>query len=45
MAQNALQTKGFYFSYTYDLTHSTQRLYNTTPDFGQLPLFERVRSK
>lgn len=42
MAQNALQTNGFYFSYTYDLTHSKQRLYNATPDFHQLPLHERV---
>lgn len=42
MAQNALQTSGFYFSYTCDLTHSKQRLYNATPDFHQLPLHERV---
>ena len=42
MAQNTLQTNGFYFSYTYDLTHSKQRLYNATPDFHQLPLHERV---
>lgn len=42
MAQNALQTDGFYFSYTYDLTHSMQRLHNASSDFSQLPLYERA---
>lgn len=42
MAQQALQTDGFYFSYTHDLTHSQQRLQNTSTDFQQLPLYERV---
>ncbi|XP_057291049.1 phosphatidylinositol-3-phosphatase SAC1-like [Hydractinia symbiolongicarpus] len=42
MAQQALQTDGFYFSYTHDLTHSQQRLQNTSTDFKQLPLYERA---
>ncbi|XP_035829219.1 phosphatidylinositol-3-phosphatase SAC1 isoform X2 [Aplysia californica] len=37
-----LNTENFYFSPTYDLTHSIQRLYNTSPDFQSLGLLERA---
>lgn len=40
-----LQTDSFYFSYTYDLTHSMQRLQNTTNDFDNMPLFERADAR
>jgi hypothetical protein len=43
MIENALQTEFFYFSRTYDLTHSLQRLHEINPDYMALPLFERVR--
>ena len=42
MLKSVLDADGFYFSYTYDLTHTLQRLENTTSDFGYIPLFERV---
>lgn len=45
LTQQALSTRGFYFSHTYDLSHSQQRLQNgmeNTPNFAQLPLHERV---
>lgn len=42
MAQNALSADGFYFSYTHDLTHSAQRLQNTSSDFYELPLYSRA---
>ncbi|XP_002163746.2 phosphatidylinositol-3-phosphatase SAC1 [Hydra vulgaris] len=42
MASSALQTDGFYFSYTFDITHSAQRLYNTSSDFKDAPLYERA---
>ena len=42
MVQSVLQTSSFYFSCTYDLTHTLQRLSRTSPDFLQMPLFERV---
>lgn len=42
MAKNAFKTDGFYFSYSFDITHSIQRLHNTSNDFQQLPLHERV---
>ena len=44
MIKSVLDSDGFYFSYTYDLTHTLQRLQNTTSDFGNIPLFERVSS-
>ncbi|GFO16307.1 phosphatidylinositide phosphatase sac1 [Plakobranchus ocellatus] len=37
-----LNTENFYFSATYDLTHTLQRLYNTSPDFHSLALHERA---
>lgn len=33
MLENALSTPYLYFSYTYDLTHTLQRLHNITPEF------------
>ncbi|XP_071503651.1 phosphatidylinositol-3-phosphatase SAC1-like [Diadema antillarum] len=42
MVQYALECNTFYFSTTFDLTHSLQRLYNTSPEFLQMPLFERA---
>lgn len=42
MAKNTFNTDGFYLSYSYDITHSVQRLYNTSSDFAQLPLYERA---
>ncbi|KAK9511175.1 hypothetical protein O3M35_005787 [Rhynocoris fuscipes] len=40
-----LNSPGFYFSYTYDLSHSMQRLRNTTPDFLNKPLHLRGEQK
>ncbi|XP_063951272.1 phosphatidylinositol-3-phosphatase SAC1-B-like [Lytechinus pictus] len=42
MVQYALENNTYYFSTTFDLTHSLQRLYNTSPEFLQMPLFERA---
>lgn len=42
MIHSVLQTDYFYFSYTYDLTHSLQQLNNTSPDFINQPLFNRA---
>lgn len=42
MLQNLLSTPYFYFSYTYDLTHTVQRLYYTAEDFLQMALHERA---
>ena len=33
MVKSVLNTPYFYFSYTYDLSHTMQRLHNTNPDF------------
>lgn len=43
MLNNVLNTDGFYFSATYDLTHTLQRLANTSPEFQEMTLLERVR--
>ncbi|RUS70045.1 hypothetical protein EGW08_022194 [Elysia chlorotica] len=37
-----LNTESYYYSTCYDLTHTLQRLYNTSPDFQSLGLFERA---
>ncbi|XP_059158723.1 phosphatidylinositol-3-phosphatase SAC1-like isoform X1 [Physella acuta] len=37
-----LNTENFYYSPTFDLTHTLQRLYNTSPDFNTLALHERA---
>lgn len=45
MVKRVLATPGFYYSNTYDLTHSLQRkhhLLETKPQFSQLSLFERA---
>lgn len=42
MLDNALKMESYYYSNNYDLTHSFQRLYNTSPDFHSMSLLERV---
>ncbi|KAL0165508.1 hypothetical protein M9458_037352, partial [Cirrhinus mrigala] len=41
MISNVLNTDGFYFCTDYDLTHTQQRLSNTSPDFQEMSLLER----
>ena len=36
MIEHVLNTPNLYFSYTYDLTHTLQRLHNTMPEFLQV---------
>lgn len=43
MINNVLATDGFYFCTDFDLTHTLQRLANTSPDFQEMSLLERVR--
>ena len=45
MVQSVLSTPYFYFSYTYDLTHTLQRLYYTAEDFLQMSLNERAEQR
>ncbi|XP_012271455.1 phosphatidylinositide phosphatase SAC1 [Orussus abietinus] len=42
MIKSVLNTPYFYFSYTYDLSHTMQRLHNTPPEFLQMPLHDRA---
>ncbi|XP_071957671.1 phosphatidylinositol-3-phosphatase SAC1-like [Antedon mediterranea] len=42
MIQQVLDMNCYYFSTTYDLTHTLQRLYNTSPEFSQMALHERA---
>ncbi|XP_053718145.1 phosphatidylinositol-3-phosphatase SAC1-A [Synchiropus splendidus] len=42
MIDNVLMTDGFYFCTDYDLTHTLQRLANTSPDFQDMSIFERA---
>ncbi|XP_059473122.1 phosphatidylinositol-3-phosphatase SAC1 [Neocloeon triangulifer] len=42
MIEFMLTVPYFYFSYSYDLTHTLQRLHNTTPEYLQSPLHERA---
>ncbi|KAK2864692.1 hypothetical protein Q7C36_003846 [Tachysurus vachellii] len=42
MISNVLNTDGFYFCTDYDLTHTQQRLANTSPDFQEMSLLERA---
>ncbi|XP_065149976.1 phosphatidylinositol-3-phosphatase SAC1-A [Paramisgurnus dabryanus] len=42
MINNVLNTDGFYFCTDYDLTHTQQRLSNTSPDFQEMSLMERA---
>lgn len=39
MVEAVLATPYFYFSYTYDLTHSLQKLQITSPDFVNVLVF------
>lgn len=45
MVQTVLGTPSFYFSYSYDLSHSIQRLHDISPEFWQQSLFERADSR
>ncbi|KAM4735920.1 phosphatidylinositol-3-phosphatase SAC1-B isoform 2-T2 [Anableps anableps] len=42
MINSVLHTDGLYFATDYDLTHSLQRLANTSPDFQDMSLLERA---
>lgn len=42
MINHVLSVDGFYFSTTYDLTHTLQRLSNTSPEFQEMSLLERA---
>ncbi|KAM9681397.1 phosphatidylinositol-3-phosphatase SAC1 [Dama dama] len=42
MMNHVLSMDGFYFSTTYDLTHTLQRLSNTSPEFQEMSLLERA---
>ncbi|XP_068944448.1 phosphatidylinositol-3-phosphatase SAC1 isoform X1 [Petaurus breviceps papuanus] len=42
MINHVLSMDGFYFSTTYDLTHTLQRLSNTSPEFQEMSLLERA---
>ncbi|XP_041933619.1 phosphatidylinositol-3-phosphatase SAC1-A isoform X2 [Alosa sapidissima] len=42
MITSVLNTDGFYFCTDYDLTHTQQRLANTSPDFQEMSLLERA---
>ncbi|XP_050442275.1 phosphatidylinositol-3-phosphatase SAC1 [Adelges cooleyi] len=42
MVKQTFSTPYYYFSYTYDLTHTMQRLYNTSPSFLDTPMYERA---
>ncbi|CAN9514488.1 unnamed protein product [Ophioblennius macclurei] len=42
MLHSVLHTDGLYFTTDYDLTHSLQRLANTSPEFQEMSLLERA---
>uniref|UniRef100_A0A8C5QM49 Phosphatidylinositol-3-phosphatase SAC1 n=1 Tax=Leptobrachium leishanense TaxID=445787 RepID=A0A8C5QM49_9ANUR len=42
MINHVLSVDGFYFSTSYDLTHTLQRLANTSPEFQEMSLLERA---
>ena len=42
MIELVLRTQAFYFSYTYDITHTFQRLQMSPPNFYATPLIERA---
>ncbi len=42
MVELVLRTAAFYFSYSYDLTHTFQRLQTSSPDFSSKLLIERA---
>lgn len=45
MLKSVFSIPDFYYSYTYDITHTLQRLHNTTPDFLSIPIFKRADSR
>ncbi|XP_014288427.1 phosphatidylinositol-3-phosphatase SAC1 [Halyomorpha halys] len=45
MLESVLATPHFYFSYSYDLSHTVQRLNNTSPDFLKVPIYQRAEQK
>lgn len=45
MIEHVLNIPHLYFSYTYDLTHSLQRLHNTMPEFLQVSHFQHEQLK
>ncbi|KAF2361297.1 SAC domain [Trinorchestia longiramus] len=45
LVHQVLSTPYFYFSYSYDLTHTLQRLYYTAEDFLQMSLHERAEQR
>ncbi|RZF41273.1 hypothetical protein LSTR_LSTR010501 [Laodelphax striatellus] len=45
MVMQVLTTPGMYFSYTYDLTHTLQRLQDFSPDFLDKPMHARAESR
>jgi len=45
MIESVLAIDGFYFAYTYDLTHSMQRIHELAPDQKSNPLWTRVDSR
>lgn len=45
MLRKTLDTRYFYFSYLYDLTHTQQRLHGTSPGFLEKGLLERADSR
>ncbi|XP_061674674.1 phosphatidylinositol-3-phosphatase SAC1-B-like [Syngnathoides biaculeatus] len=45
MINNVLHTDSFYFATDYDLTHTLQRLANTSPEFQEMTLLERVKDQ
>lgn len=42
MVKSVLNTPYFYFSYTYDLSHTMQRLHNTPPEFLQVNMLHNA---
>ncbi|ESN91957.1 hypothetical protein HELRODRAFT_116244 [Helobdella robusta] len=42
MVEAVLSMENFYFSTSYDLTHTFQRLFNTSPDFKSIALHDRA---
>ncbi|CAF0823074.1 unnamed protein product [Rotaria sp. Silwood1] len=42
MIELVLRTEAFYFSYSYDITHTFQRLQSSSADFYSMPFIERA---
>jgi len=45
MIGHILSLDSFYYSHSYDVTHSVQRLQNTSPEFTHMPLYERADTR